>query len=80
MNRTIFCVKLNKETIGLELPPYPGKLGQRIFDNISQQAWQQWVAQQTMLLNEYKLNSLNPDDRKFIEREMEKFLFGTEDK
>jgi len=55
---------------------YPGDLGQRIFDSISKEAWQSWVNHQTMLMNEYRLSPINPKDRKFLEEEMEKFLFG----
>jgi len=76
MSRMIFCSKLKKQAEGLAMPPYPGDLGKRIFDNICQEAWQQWVGRQTMLLNEYQLNTLDPEARKFIEKEMEKFLFG----
>jgi len=76
MSRTIFCTKLKKEAEGLDFPPYPGDLGKRIFENISKEAWKQWVNRQTMLINEYKLNSLEPEARKFIEQEMQNFLFG----
>ena len=70
------CEKLGKEAEGLERPVYPGDLGQRIYDGISQEAWTAWVSHQTMLLNEYRLSPINPKDRKFLEEEMEKFLFG----
>ena len=70
------CEKLGKEAEGLERPVYPGDLGQRIYDGISQEAWTAWVGHQTMLLNEYRLSPINPKDRKFLEEEMEKFLFG----
>ena len=76
MARTVKCRKLNKEAPGLEYAPYPGDLGQRIYDHISQQAWQEWVQHQTMLINEYRLNPVDPKARKFLEKEMEKFLFG----
>jgi Fe-S cluster biosynthesis and repair protein YggX len=70
------CVKLGKEAEGLDMLTYPGDLGQRIFDDISKEAWQGWVNHQTMLMNEYRLTPINPKDRKFLEEEMEKFLFG----
>lgn len=70
------CVKLGKEAEGLDMLTYPGDLGQRIFDSISKEAWQAWVNHQTMLMNEYRLSPINPKDRKFLEEEMEKFLFG----
>jgi Fe-S cluster biosynthesis and repair protein YggX len=67
---------LDKEAEGLKVPPYPGELGQRIFENVSQEAWQQWLAHQTMLINEYRLTPIEPKARKFLEEEMEKFFFG----
>lgn len=76
MTRMVNCVKLGKEAEGLDMLTYPGDLGQRIFDDISKEAWQGWVNHQTMLMNEYRLTPINPKDRKFLEEEMEKFLFG----
>ena len=76
MPRTVFCTFLQREAEGLDRPPYPGALGQRIFENISRDAWQQWVRHQTMLLNEYRLTPIDPKARKFLVEEMEKFLFG----
>lgn len=76
MARMVNCAKLGKEAEGLERLPYPGEVGQKIFDTISNEAWQGWVNHQTMLLNEYRLSPINPKDRKFLEEEMEKFLFG----
>lgn len=76
MTRTIFCTKLHKEAKGIDMAPYPNKLGQRIFDEISQEAWEQWLNHQTMLINEYKLSMIDPKSKKFLLEEMEKFLFG----
>jgi Fe-S cluster biosynthesis and repair protein YggX len=76
MPRMIFCQKLKKESEALDTPTYPGEFGQRIFDNICKEAWQQWLSHQTMLINEYRLNMLEPDARKFLKTEMEKFFFG----
>ena len=76
MSRMVECILLKKQAEGLDRSPYPGELGQRIFDNVSKEAWQQWLAQQTMLMNEKRLSPMNPDDRKFLESEMEKFFFG----
>lgn len=76
MSRTVHCVKLGKEAPGLERPPYPGELGQRIFEQVSNEAWQMWLRQQTMLINEYRLTPINPEHRKVLETEMEKFFFG----
>jgi Fe-S cluster biosynthesis and repair protein YggX len=76
MTRMIHCSKLGQETEGLDRQPYPGKLGQRIFESISKQAWQQWMQHQTILINENRLSVIDPKAREFLEREMEKFLFG----
>ncbi|VAX01698.1 FIG001341: Probable Fe(2+)-trafficking protein YggX [hydrothermal vent metagenome] len=76
MSRMVECILLKKQAEGLERSPYPGELGQRIFDNVCKEAWQQWLGQQTMLMNEKRLSPMNPDDRKFLEGEMEKFFFG----
>jgi len=76
MARMVNCIKLGKEAEGLDMLTYPGELGQKIFDNISKEAWQSWVNHQTMLMNEYRLSPINPKDRKFLEEEMEKFLLG----
>ena len=61
---------------GLDYAPYPGQLGQRIYDSVSKEAWQKWLAHQTILINEYRLTPIEPDARKFLETEMEKFFFG----
>lgn len=76
MSRTVNCVKLGREAEGLDRPTYPGPLGQRIFDNVSKEAWQQWLKQQTMLINEYRLSPMDPKSRTFLEEQMEKFFFG----
>ena len=76
MTRTVTCVKLNREAEGLAAQPYPGELGKRIYDNVSQEAWQAWLAHQTMLINEYRLTPFEPKARKFLEDEMEKYFFG----
>ena len=76
MTRMVKCVKLNKEAEGLEYLPYPGELGQKVYDNVSQEGWQMWVGHQTMLMNEYRLTPVDPKARKFLEEEMEKFFFG----
>ena len=76
MTRMVHCVKLGTEAEGLERQPYPGALGQRIFANVSKQAWQQWLRQQTMLINEYRLTPFEPQARKFLEQQMEQFFFG----
>jgi len=76
MSRMVMCSRLKKEAEGLERAPYFGELGQRILDNVSKQAWQEWLKHQTMLINEYRLTPVDPKARKFLEQEMEKFFFG----
>jgi Fe-S cluster biosynthesis and repair protein YggX len=76
MTHLVFCSKLKKEAEGLVLPPYPGELGKRIFEEISKEAWQLWLNHQTMLINEYRLSMIDPQARLFLIQEMEKFLFG----
>ncbi len=76
MARTVTCVKLGREAEGLDFAPWPGDLGQRIFDSVSKQAWQAWLAHQTMLINENRLSPLDPATRKFLSAEMEKYFFG----
>ena len=76
MARMVNCVILGAEAEGLDYAPYPGDLGKRIFDNVSKEAWQRWLAHQTMLINEYRLSPIEPRAREFLEQEMEKFFFG----
>ncbi len=75
MTRTVHCIKLDKEAEGLALPPYPGELGKRIFENVSKEAWQMWLKHQTMLINEYRLALVDVKSRQFLQLEMEKFFF-----
>ena len=77
MPRTIFCSYLKREADGLDRIPYPGEIGKRIFENISKEAWQQWLRHQTMLMNEYRLSPIEPKARQFLVEEMEKFLFSS---
>lgn len=76
MSRTVFCEKMHCETEGLDRPPWPGELGQRIHAHIGRQAWQQWLAHQTMLINEHRLSPLDPAVRQMLAAEMQRFLFG----
>ena len=76
MTRTVFCARLKQEGEGLAFAPYPGELGKRIYEQVSKAAWSQWLAHQTMLINENRLSPLDPNARKYLEGEMEKFLFG----
>jgi Fe-S cluster biosynthesis and repair protein YggX len=75
--RLVQCVLLKREAPGLDRAPYPGELGQRVYENVSKEAWSRWITHQTMLLNEYRLTPVEPKARKFLETEMEKFFFGS---
>lgn len=76
MPRMVQCVMLKREAPGLDRPPYPGPLGQRIFEHVSREAWARWIQHQIMLINEYRLSPMDPKARKFLEKEMESYFFG----
>ena len=76
MIRQVFCSYFQKELEGLDRPPYPGEIGQRIYNSVSKKAWQMWIEHQTMLINENKLSMINPESRKYLQEEMNKFFFG----
>ena len=76
MARTIQCVMLKKPAEGLDFAPYPGELGKRIYDNVSKEAWAQWLRHQTMLVNENRLNLADARARQYLARQMEKYFFG----
>ena len=76
MARMVQCVKLGRELPGLPRPPFPGELGKRVFENVSQQAWQLWGQQQVLLINHYGLNLAAPDAQKFLMEQLEEFFFG----
>lgn len=76
MARLVKCVRLGREAEGLPAVPYPGPLGKRVFNEVSREAWQQWMRHQTMLINEYRLSPIDREHRAFLEKEMEKFFFG----
>ncbi|HEU5280757.1 MAG TPA: oxidative damage protection protein [Gammaproteobacteria bacterium] len=75
MSRQIHCAKLNKLAEGLASAPIGGELGQKIFETISQEAWQLWLARQTMIINENRLSMIDPKARAMLLTEMKKFLF-----
>ena len=77
MARTVHCIKLGREAEGLDFAPYPGELGKRIYENVSKEAWQQWIRQQTMLVNENRLNLADQRARQYLARQMEAHFFGT---
>ena len=76
MTRLVQCAKLGKEAEGLDFQTWPGEMGKKIFDSISKEAWSMWINHQTMLINEYRLNPMDPQAKSLINTEMEKFLFG----
>lgn len=75
MSRTVFCRKYQQEMEGLDKPPFPGAKGQELFASVSKQAWQEWIAHQTMLINEKKLNMMNAEHRALLQTEMVSYLF-----
>lgn len=76
MARTVQCIKLGVEAEGLDFPPYPGELGKRIWQQVSKEAWAEWMRQQTMLVNENRLNLADARARQYLARQMEQFFFG----
>ena len=77
MTRTVYCIKLGREADGLDFPPYPGELGKRIWENVSKEAWAQWLKHQTMLVNENRLNLADARARKYLATQMENYFFGS---
>ncbi|MDQ5878499.1 MAG: hypothetical protein QG592_945 [Pseudomonadota bacterium] len=76
MARNVNCVKLGREAEGLDLPPMPGPLGKRLWENVSKEAWQQWIKLQTMIINENRLNLADAAHRKYLSEQVEKHFFG----
>ncbi|MDR2507441.1 MAG: oxidative damage protection protein [Candidatus Accumulibacter sp.] len=76
MARVVKCVKLGREADGLDFPPYPGELGKRVFENVSKEAWDQWIRMQTMIINENRLNLSDANHRKYLAGQVEKYFFG----
>jgi Fe-S cluster biosynthesis and repair protein YggX len=76
MARMVKCIKLGRDAEALDFPPYPGELGKRIFDNVSKEAWKQWLEHQKMLMNENRLNLADAKARKYLAEQMEKHFFG----
>ena len=75
--RTVFCVKFQKQLPGLDAPPWPGEIGQRIFENVSAQAWKLWEERQKMILNEYRVMPWQKEGQELIRTQLEEFFFGT---
>jgi Fe-S cluster biosynthesis and repair protein YggX len=76
MARLVQCVRLHTEAEGLDFPPLPGSLGQRIFENVSKEGWAQWLKHQTMLINENRLSMLDARARQYLLKQAEAFFFG----
>jgi Fe-S cluster biosynthesis and repair protein YggX len=74
--RKVFCVKFQREMPGLDEPPFDSPLGQRIYDNVSREAWKMWGEHCKMILNEYRLNPANKSDQEILVKQMEDFFFG----
>jgi Fe-S cluster biosynthesis and repair protein YggX len=77
-NRMVQCAKFRRELPGLDQPPYPGEIGQRIYENISRMAWEMWERQATLLINHYGLNMADPRAQNFLLEQLELFLFSDE--
>lgn len=76
MTRMVVCVKLGREAEGLDFPPVPGELGKKLWENVSKEAWAGWIKQQTMLVNENRLNLADVRARKYLLTQLEKYFFG----
>ncbi len=73
---TVMCVKFGKEMEGLDRAPWKGEIGQRVYENVSKEAWKLWIEHSKMVMNEYRLNPLDPQSQKIMEEQMEQFFFG----
>lgn len=76
MSKQLFCVKLKQEAEAMKNPPFPGPLGLKIHHQVSQKGWVMWLAHQTMLINEYRLNLADAKAREFLLKEMQNYFFG----
>ena len=76
MARMVNCIKLGKEAEGLDFPPMPGELGKKLWENVSKEAWAQWLKQQTMLINENRLSLADPRARQYLQEQVQKHFFG----
>jgi Fe-S cluster biosynthesis and repair protein YggX len=76
MSHTVNCIKLGREAAGLDKPPFKGELGQRVFDNVSKEAWQAWLEHSKMLINEYRLDLVSEQGQRIWMTELEKYFWG----
>jgi Fe-S cluster biosynthesis and repair protein YggX len=75
--RKIFCVKFQREMPGLDEVPFEGDpLGQRIYENVSKEAWKMWLERMKMIMNEYRLNLGTAEAQDFLLKQMEEYFFG----
>jgi Fe-S cluster biosynthesis and repair protein YggX len=74
--RLVHCVKFGKELPGLDRVPWRGALGKRVYENVSKDAWKLWIEHSKMIMNEYRLNPLDPNSQKIMEEQLEQFFFG----
>jgi len=79
MTRTVYCQVLNQQAEGLDGPPHPGSLGERIYENVSKEGWTRWLERLTTIINENRLSTADPTSIELIERHMVGFLFGEGD-
>jgi len=78
MSRTVFCQRLQQTLEGFDRPPFPGSRGQFVYEHLSKQAWQAWLKHQTLLINEKRLNLMEPQTQQYLNGEFEKWLKGEE--
>jgi Fe-S cluster biosynthesis and repair protein YggX len=76
MSRTVHCIKLGREAEGLEKPPFRSELGQKVFENVSKEAWRGWLEHSKMLINEYRLDLVSEQGQRVWMTELEKYFFG----
>jgi Fe-S cluster biosynthesis and repair protein YggX len=74
--RMVKCIKLGRELPGLDYVPWSGEIGKRVYENVSAEAWRMWIEHSKMLMNEFRLNPLDPNSHKVMEQQMEEFFFG----
>ncbi len=80
MTKIVHCIKLGQELEGLDFPPIPGELGKKIFDLVSKEAWQEWLKQQTMIINENRLNLADESARRYLRQQLEYYFFSDNNK
>ncbi|GAB2945637.1 MULTISPECIES: oxidative damage protection protein [Aquaspirillum] len=76
MSRMVNCIKLGREAEGMDFAPLPGELGQKLYDNVSKEAWQGWIRHQTMLINENRLSLADPRARQYLTQQLQNYFFG----